>query len=78
MYLVLVQEHVQLLHADPQVGLIELVRNVPTQWTKFPPLLDQGVEETETVQQLLEFSLLKKYSKTMPSFVNILLLSPAS
>lgn len=56
-YLVLVQEHVQLLDADPQVSLVELVRNVPAQGPEFPSLLYQSVEEAEAVQQLLEFGL---------------------
>lgn len=56
-YLILTQEHVQLLHADAQIRLVELVRNVPAQRSKFPSLLDKRMEEAEAIQQLLEFSL---------------------
>lgn len=60
LYLVLVEEDVQLLHTDAQVSLIELVRNVPTQWPKIPPFLHQCVEEAEAIQQCLELSLKTK------------------
>ena len=56
-YFILVQEHVQLLHRDAQVSLVELVGNVPAQRSKLLPLLGQRVEETQAVQQLLEHSL---------------------
>ena len=60
LYLVLVEEDVQLLHADAQVSLIEFVWNVPTQRPKIPPFLHQRMEEAEAVQQCLELSLKTK------------------
>lgn len=59
-YLILIQEHMQLLHADPQVSFIEFIWDIPTQWSKFSPLLDKRVKETEAIQQLLELHLQEK------------------
>lgn len=42
-----------LLHANPEVRFIELVRDIPPQSTKFPPLLHNGMEETDAKEQLL-------------------------
>ena len=36
-----------LLHADPEVGLVEFIGNVPAQSSKLSPLLHHGVEEAE-------------------------------
>ena len=47
-YLILVEEHLQLSYADTQVCLVELIGDVPTQGAELPPLLDQGVEETQS------------------------------
>ena len=49
-YLILVQEHVELLYADSQVSLVELIRNIPPQGPKFPSLLYQSMEETEAIK----------------------------
>lgn len=53
-HLVLVQEHLQLHDADPQIGFVELVRDVPSQGSELASLLDGGVEKAQTVQQFLE------------------------
>ena len=47
----------KLSNADPQVSLIELVWNVPTQGTKCSPFLNDGVEETQAIEHLFELSL---------------------
>ena len=44
--------HLLLLHADPEVGLVELVGYVPAESSKLPPLLHQSVEEAEAEEQL--------------------------
>lgn len=49
-YLILVQEHVELLHTDSQVSLVELIRNIPPQGSEFPSLLYQSMEETEAIK----------------------------
>ena len=56
-YIVFVHEHVKLSNADPQISLIELVWNIPTQGTKCSPFLNNGVEKAQAIQHLLEFSL---------------------
>ena len=43
--------HLLLAHAYPKVGLVELIRNIPTQRTKIPSLLNERMEETQTEQQ---------------------------
>lgn len=68
-YLVLVQEDVQLLHADAQIRLVELVWNVPTQWPELPPFLHQRVEEAQAVQQCLELSLTNKWKHITNNYV---------
>ena len=55
-YLVLVEEHTKLLNTDTQICLVKLVGDVPAERTELSPLLDCGVEETQTEQQLLERS----------------------
>ena len=45
--LVLLQEHVQLTDADPQVTVSELVGNVEPQSSKLPPLQSHAMEEAE-------------------------------
>ena len=37
---IFLQEHLKLSNTDTQVGVIELVRNVPTQRSKLSPLLE--------------------------------------
>lgn len=51
--LILIEEHLQLSHTDPQIRLVVLIRDIPSQGTKFPPLLHQSMEETEPKEQLL-------------------------
>ena len=51
---VLVEEHVELLGADPQVRLVELVGDVPSQGSELPPLLHESVEEAEAEQEFAE------------------------
>ena len=52
-YLVLIEEHLQLPHGDTEVGLVELIGNVPAEGAKLPPFLNQSMEETQPKQQLL-------------------------
>lgn len=42
-----------LLHANPEVGFVELVWNVPPQSPKLPPLLNNGMEKTQPEEELL-------------------------
>ena len=44
--------HLLLFHADPEVTLIKLIWNVPAQWSKFSPLLNQSVKEAQPKQKL--------------------------
>mmetsp|Transcript_95206 Transcript_95206/g.254550 ORF Transcript_95206/g.254550 Transcript_95206/m.254550 type:complete len:328 (-) Transcript_95206:225-1208(-) len=48
------QEHLELLGADVAVWLGEGVADVPPQGAKLAPLQDQGVEESEAEEELLE------------------------
>lgn len=52
--LVLVEEHVELRDADAQVGLVELVADVPAERPELAPLLHHRVEEAQREQELLE------------------------
>ena len=45
-----IQVVVDKLHAGGEVGLVELVGDVPTQGAKLTPLLDGGVQERHGVQ----------------------------
>jgi len=47
-----------LSHADPEIRLVELVRNVPAERTELATLLHQGVEEAQSEQHLLPSLLL--------------------
>mmetsp|Transcript_23705 Transcript_23705/g.65781 ORF Transcript_23705/g.65781 Transcript_23705/m.65781 type:complete len:546 (+) Transcript_23705:174-1811(+) len=51
---VLIEEHLQLSDRDALVSIIEAVRNVPPQWSKLPPLLDERMEEYVPEEELLE------------------------
>ena len=53
-YVILVQEHVQLLSTDSEICLVKLVRNVPAERTKLASLLDEGMEETQSEEEFLE------------------------
>lgn len=44
-FVILVDEHLELPHRDTQVGLIELVRDIPSKGTVFSAFLDDCVEE---------------------------------
>eukprot|EP00964_Phaeocystis_antarctica_P055484 scaffold32640_cov63-Phaeocystis_antarctica.AAC.2 len=48
------EEELRLAHADAQVGRVELVLDVPTNGPVLAPLLDDGVEEAQPVDELLE------------------------
>ena len=50
---VLVEEDGELADGDAQVGLVELVRNVPANRSELAPLLDQRVEKAQSEQQPL-------------------------
>lgn len=41
-----------LLHADSEVRLVELVRDVPPEWSELSSLLHHGVEETQAIEEL--------------------------
>lgn len=60
---IFVQEHGQLLHRYPQVRLVELIRNVPSDRAVHPPLLDQGMEEAKPEQQLPELGPYHRYRR---------------
>ncbi len=49
-YIVLIEEHLHLPHADPEISLVKFVRNIPPQGPKVSALLNQTVEEAETKQ----------------------------
>ena len=48
------ERHLELSERYAKVGLVESVRNVPTERTELAAFLDDGVEETQTVHQLVE------------------------
>lgn len=56
-YFILIEEHLQLPHADSQISLIELIWDVPSQRSKLAALLNQSVEEAQTIQHLVEVDL---------------------
>ncbi len=41
------------LNGDPEIRLIELIRNVPSEGSKLPPLLNEGMEEAEAKEHLV-------------------------
>ena len=45
--------HLHLAHADAEVGLVELVGNVPSDWSKLAALLDGGVKEGDVIEERL-------------------------
>lgn len=59
-HVILVEEHMQLLYGNPQICLVELVRNVPAERPELFPLLHQRVEETEAKYQPSEGVLLRE------------------
>ena len=52
--LIFIQEHSELAHADALVPIIKAVGDVPAQGPKLAPLLNQGMEEGQTQQEILE------------------------
>ena len=52
--LVLVQEHVELADADPEVPVSELVGDVEAKSTKFPSFQRDAVEHTQREEEVLE------------------------
>lgn len=44
----------ELSDTDSEISLIELIRNIPADRAKLSSLLNQGMEEAETVQHLLQ------------------------
>ena len=51
-HLILVEEDLQLPHADTKVSLVELIRDVPSQGAKLPPLLHKSMKEAQTEQEV--------------------------
>lgn len=51
-HLILVEEDLQLPHANSKVSLVELVGDVPSEGAKLPPLLHKGMEEAQTEQEV--------------------------
>ena len=51
---ILIQEHPELAHADALVPIIKAIGDVPAQGPKLAALLDEGVEEGQAQQQVLE------------------------
>lgn len=51
---VLIQEHFQLSDRDSQVTFIELIRNVPPEWSILSTLLNDGMEKAQRVSHFLE------------------------
>ena len=46
--------HLQLSDWNSEVGFVEAVRNVPTQWPKFTSFLDESMEEAKSEGKFLE------------------------
>jgi hypothetical protein len=46
--------NLKLPNRNSQIGFIEPIRNVPPKWTELTPLLHEGVEEAQTIQQLFK------------------------
>ncbi len=51
---VLIQEHFQLSDRDSQVTFIELIRNVPPEWSILSTFLNDGMEKAQRVSHFLE------------------------
>ena len=52
--IVLIQEHFKLPDRDSEVTFIELIRNVPPEWSILSTFLNDGMEETQRVSHFLE------------------------
>lgn len=46
--------YLKLSYRYPEIRFIKLIRNIPSQRSKFSPLLNQSMEETQPKQQLLK------------------------
>ena len=53
-FLIFIDEHLKLAHADAQVGLIEPI-DVPAQWAKLVLFLHQSMEEAQTEEKFLPY-----------------------
>jgi hypothetical protein len=51
---IFIDEDKQLSHTDSQVGLVELILDVPSEWTELCSFLNECMEEAETEQHLSE------------------------
>ncbi len=52
-YIVLIEQHLQLLPTHSQILIRKLIRNIPTNGAKFTPVLYNSVEEAKSEQQFL-------------------------
>lgn len=52
---VLIEKNLELKNAYPQIGLVELIRCVPTDRPELSSLLHYGVKKAQTVEKLLEY-----------------------
>lgn len=50
-----VHTYLQLHDANSEVGFVELIRNIPTKWSKFPPFLGHSVKEAKSEQKTSPF-----------------------
>lgn len=50
---IFVQKHLQLLLRDLKIFVGEVVLNVPTNWTEFSSIQNNGVEETQREEEFL-------------------------
>ena len=48
-----VGRYLHLSHADAEVGLIELIRDVPAKWSKLTAFLHKCMEEAQTKEHLM-------------------------
>lgn len=53
---VFIEEHGELLHGYPKIGLVEFVGDVPANGPVQPPLLDKSMEKAQPEQQFPELS----------------------
>ena len=78
---ILVEEHVNLAHADGKIRVIELVRNIPAQRAELTPLLHQRVEKAHTKQKFAEWlqetivSISKETTKNKKNATHLFLLA---
>lgn len=46
--IIFVEEHLQLSYRDTQIGFVESIWNIKTEWTEFTTLLNKRVKEAQT------------------------------